>query len=410
MSRYLPSFAVLLIVGLVNSVLSQDGGSDGGPGSPGNTDRFTRLIEAQSVTPFVGVTAGDGPIEGLYTIDPEAGASNADLVQAAQVFLTSLTAEQRTRTMFSVDAPEWREWSNMSAYHRRGIGFDEMTEVQRERAFQLMRTALSAKGFKLSRDIMRLNQTLGELTQHLDRYSEWFYWLTVMGEPSETEPWGWQLDGHHLVINYFVLGNQVVMSPVFTGGEPVIAESGLFEGTRVLDTNREKAYAVYASLTEEQKNIAVLGEGEISLGDGPAVGRNSTELMEDNAVVPYQGIVVSDLSVEQQRLVVDLIEEFISLNREPHAAVRMEEILAHIDETYFAWHPWEETRGLEDVFFFRIQSPVIIIEFDHVGAIALPNARSDVPLREHIHSVVRTPNGNDYGRSLLLQHYAQHPH
>ena len=46
---------------------------------------------------------------------------------------------------------------------------------------------------------------------------------TVMGTPSATEPWGWQFDGHHAVINYFVLGDQVVMSPHFAGSEPVIA-------------------------------------------------------------------------------------------------------------------------------------------------------------------------------------------
>jgi hypothetical protein len=31
-----------------------------------------------------------------------------------------------------------------------------------------------------------------------------------------------------------------------------------------------------------------------------------------------------------------------------------------------------------------------------------------VPGRIHVHSVVRTPNGNDYGKDLLRQHYATH--
>ena len=66
--------------------------------------------------------------------------------------------------------------------------------------------------------------------------------------------------------------------------------------------------------------------------------------------------------------------------------------------------------GPQDLFFFRVHSPVIIIEFDHQGAIALPDARSDVPIREHIHTVVRTPNGNDYGKDLLRLHYEQYPH
>ncbi len=51
-----------------------------------------------------------------------------------------------------------------------------------------------------------------------------------MGTPSATEPWGWQLDGHHLIINYFVLGDQVVMTPSFFGSEPVIADGRQVQG------------------------------------------------------------------------------------------------------------------------------------------------------------------------------------
>jgi len=401
-------WVVLVVTG---SAFGQEAGSPVGPRTQSGADRFTRMIEAQSVTPYVGVTTDGTAIEGLYSIDPGRRASNADLVRAAKDFLAALTQEQRDKAMFSVDSPEWRRWSNMNSYPRDGIGFDEMTEGQRKQAFDLMRTAFSAKGFKLSRDIMRLNHTLGELTGEPDDYSEWLYWLTFMGEPSETEPWGWQVDGHHLVVNYFVLGNQVVMSPVFTGSEPVIAESGRYKGTNVMESEREKAYAVYASLTDEQKTTAELRKEDLAAyGGSRPFGRGSIEQTEDNAVIPYRGIRVEDLSAAQRDLVIHLIEEFLSFNREVHARVRMEEVMAHMDETYFGWDRWDASLGPNDLFFFRIQSPVIIIEFDHQGAIALPNARSDIPIREHIHSVVRTPNGNDYGKDLLRQHYQQHPH
>jgi len=57
----------------------------------------------------------------------------------------------------------------------------------------------------------------------------------------------------------------------------------------------------------------------------------------------------------------------------------------------------------DSVFYYRIQSPVILIEFDHQRPIGL--ARSSIPTRQHTHTVVRTPNGNDYGKNLLRQHY-----
>ena len=53
----------------------------------------------------------------------------------------------------------------------------------------------------------------------------------------------------------------------------------------------------------------------------------------------------------------------------------------------------------------------LLIEFDHQTPVGLRNLYpAGVPYREHIHSVVRTPNGNDYGKDLLRQHYQQHKH
>ncbi len=89
---------------------------------------------------------------------------------------------------------------------------------------------------------------------------------------------------------------------------------------------------------------------------------------------------------------------------EGHARVRMAEVRRHLGETYFAWIG--ET-GPESVFYYRIHSPVILIEFDHQGPIFLPRTAGRRPIRQHIHAVVRTPNGNDYGKDLLRQHYAR---
>ena len=86
----------------------------------------------------------------------------------------------------------------------------------------------------------------------------------------------------------------------------------------------------------------------------------------------------------------------------------MREVAAHLDDTWFAW-----AGGTSDdaVFYYRIHSPVILIEFDHqlpVGTTSL--IPPDRPTRAHIHTMVRTPNGNDYGKDLLRQHLAAHPH
>ena len=100
----------------------------------------------------------------------------------------------------------------------------------------------------------------------------------------------------------------------------------------------------------------------------------------DNRVIPYEGVRVSEFR---------------------H---RLAAIERHLDDTYFCWIG--ETDG-EHPFYYRIQSPVIMIEFDEHAGVFLSN---EEPERFHIHTIVRTPNGNDYGMDLLRMHYAQaHP-
>jgi hypothetical protein len=73
-------------------------------------------------------------------------------------------------------------------------------------------------------------------------------------------------------------------------------------------------------------------------------------------------------------------------------------------DTHFSWIGAHDDHG---PFYYRIYSPVVLIEFDHQPGIVYAN---DEPTRDHIHTVVRTPNGNDYGKDLLRQHYARHDH
>jgi hypothetical protein len=38
------------------------------------------------------------------------------------------------------------------------------------------------------------------------------------------------------------------------------------------------------------------------------------------------------------------------------------------------------------------------------------HSNNETPQRFHIHTIVRTPNGNDYGMDLLRLHYETAPH
>jgi hypothetical protein len=370
-------------------------------GDRGERARLSEEAEDRGLAePFKGITTDGEVVRGLFPIR-STGVSTAPVREAAGAFLATLTPEQRDKTVFSVDDPEWRKWMNQHYYIRQGTGFNEMTAAQRKAVLDLLRASLSAKGLQQSRDIMRLNHTLGELNNNnFKDYGEWLYWITVMGAPSEKEPWGWQLDGHHLVINYFVLGDQVVMTPTFMGSEPVTATSGKYKGTTVLQDEQNKGLALINALDEAQRKQAII---EVSKTGNNNVG----EAFKDNIVLDYAGIHAVEFTAKQKEQLLDLIGEYVRNMRNGHAKVKMDEVRRHLDETRFAWIG--ET-GPNSVFYYRIHSPVVLIEFDHQRPIALPHLEPNKPTRQHIHTVIRTPNGNDYGKDLLRQHYEQHSH
>ncbi len=345
--------------------------------------------------PFVGVTRGGNLEAGLFEISAT-GVSTAAVVGAARTFLDSLDEQQHAATSFEADSIEWRDWHNVHRYKRQGVARWQMSDEQEAAALDLLRASLSARGFANARDIMRLNQTVRELTERWDEYGEGLYHFTVMGTPSEVEPWGWQLDGHHLVINYFVLGDQVVMTPTFMGSEPVVAETGKYAGTRVFEHEQTKGLALAQALTVEQRASAILSD---------VVPRGIyTAAFRDNFEMNYEGICAADLDAPQTAMLLDLINEYVGNMDDGHAAIKMMEVREHLDDTHFAWMG---ATGDDSVFYYRVHSPVILIEFDHQGGIALD---TDGATRNHIHTVVRTPNGNDYGKDLLRQHYERHGH
>ncbi len=347
--------------------------------------------------PFVGVTTDGTPQNGLFDIR-ETGVDTSGIVEAANGFIDSLSAEQQSRLLFPVDDTEWRRWANIHLSTRQGVGFLEMTDAQATAALNLLAESLSPQGFDNAISIMSLEGHLADLMNHAPGYGEKRYWMTIMGTPSTDAPWGWQIDGHHLVINFFVLGDQVVMTPTFMGSEPPVAGPGPFEGIEVLQTEQNAGLAFVNTLTDAQRAVAILS-------DEKGTNNNYGELFSDNAVVPYEGIRLADLTNDQQKQARQLIRLYIGNMNAGHAAVKMVEVLRHWDETYFAWIGKTDD---DAVFYYRFQSPVVMIEFDHQGPIALSGPNR--PSRDHVHTVVRTPNGNDYGKDLLRQHLQQHAH
>ena len=364
-----------------------------------NTESFMMKMQDEALKEtYRGVFTADGKQENLFPIT-STGISTGPIIEAGQAFIKSLSKEQQKRTLFSVNDPEWRKWSNVDheIFLREGISLKEMDQNQRKLAFQLMQQSLSAKGLQLSKDIMKTDHTLREINNNNPIYDEDLFFFTIMGSPSKTEPWGWQIDGHHLIINYFVLGDQVVMTPAFMGAEPVITTSGKYKGNTLFQDEQDLGLQFMRSLSSGQQELALL-DSEKHHNDVRA------EAFKDNVILDFEGLKASRMSEDQKAVLLHLADQYISNMRPGHSQIRLDEIKAHLEDTYFAW---VGDTAEDAVFYYRIHSPVVLIEFDHQAPVGVS---TDVPgaSRNHIHTVVRTPNGNDYGKDLLRQHLETH--
>jgi hypothetical protein len=229
------------------------------------------------------------------------------------------------------------------------------------------------------------------------------YWVVVYGEPSAEHPWGIQLFGHHAAVNIFIVGSQLTIGPMFLGAEPRVVVGGTDDGLRAFDDEQALALALMRSLSSEQRERATLSTS-VRWDDlppelaHPTEGRMRGAVGRDNAIVPLDGISASEFTDEQRNMLRALIARYIGRLPEEHARLRLAQIDEHLDETSFAWAGDVDP---EKPFYYKVQSAVVFIELDCHSGIFLSN---DDPEPFHVHTIMRTPNGNDYGRAWLREY------
>jgi len=356
---------------------------------------------------FRGVTSDGSVIPGLFPldapVDPEEVAPTAEMVEAAQALLAVVPSEDLGRLRHRVDAVEWQSWSNPEfMIHDTGLRLEFQSEAVREAVLGLVGASLGSEGLRQVRTLMRINGFLGEVNDLQNVMNEFSYHFALYGEPSRTEPWGWQLFGHHLAMNCFVWGDRFNLTPTFLGAEPNEIDDGPFAGATAFTGRIRLARELVSGFTEAQRAAArtyadmeapEMSEGRVDPGDERHLGG----AFQDNRVVPYEGVRVADLSEESQDLLLALVAESLTHWPEGPAKARMREVRAHLDDT---WFDWIGGFGPDDPFYYRIQSPVAFFELDHHCGVFLSNRH---PAVFHIHTVERTPNGNDYGRAWVRQ-------
>lgn len=364
---------------------------------------------------FVGITE-DGTVRpGLHPLEPARPGEEAPvaaMVQAAEHLLDVVDEGERSRLVHAVDAVEWQTWANPEF-----LQFDTGLRLEQQRpevvaaALALVEASLSPEGHDLVRRMMRTNGFLGDVVDLSSILGELSYNVALYGEPDPVAPWGWQLFGHHVAVNCLVVAGRMALGPVFLGAEPDVIDEGPHArpGEDPPYAARIRlATALMAALPAEQRRAAVAYEqmvdpdmppGRVHPGDERHLGG----AFQDNRVIPFEGAPVRDMPAGARRLVVELVEEFVALLPAGPRAARMREVVDHLDET---WLSWIGGHAPGDVFYVRVQSPVVLAELDHHCGVFLDH---DTPQPFHIHTVMRTPHGNDYGRAWVRAWQEQHP-
>jgi hypothetical protein len=327
------------------------------------------------------------------------------ILECVEAVLGQLTPEEKKKVSYPLDAREWRAWSNPEFLLRPfGLRLDEIKESTSLSILNVLKATFSPEGYEKAIAAMRINHFLGEICDMPKVMNKYSYNFLVFGTPSATEPWGWSLYGHHLCLNVFLKGPQIVISPTFTGAEPNIIDDGEFEGTAILHHEGALGQQLMQSLPEQKRVKAQIFKEMYDPRMDPTGDltkdrwnkddqRHVCGAFRDNRIVPYEGVNVSAFTPEQQKLILAIAEQFVLYLPKTARELRLKQIEEHFKDTYFCWiGPYSNSES--DAYYYRIQSPVIVCEFDHHSGVFLTNEQ---PERFHTHTLVRTPNGGDYG-------------
>ena len=311
--------------------------------------------------------------------------SIAAMKSAADAFLGSLDDAKRGKAVFPFEG-DARENFKFTPQERTGLPLKEMDEAQNAAAIKLLEAALSEKGKLKAMQIITLEGVLRELEKRPDFRDPGKYYVSVFGKPGDEKGWGWKFEGHHLALNYTVVGGKVAVTPSFFGANPAEVREGQHKGLRVLAAEEDLAMALANALVDGGKKEVIFSEkapGEIL----------TAESRKATALEPV-GVLASDMTDGQKKALRELISEYVTRHRKDLADADLAAIdKAGFDKIRFGWAGGTK-RG--EAWYYRVQGPGFLME----AANTQNNAN-------HIHATWRSFEG-DFGRDMLSEHYHRH--
>ncbi len=319
--------------------------------------------------------------EAEETTESTGTANTAEVAAAAEAFLATLSDDQVSETQFDFgDELITSGWSNLPAclgqdmtVERAGIELSELDDDQQTALLAVAEAVLSDEGYEEFESVRTaddyLQDTLGNTVWAAECYS-----MAIYGTPSETDAFAVQFGGHHFARMATYEGDTVTITPAFTGIEP-----GTFEvdGTSydVMGDEMSAMYGIFTALDEDQQASAELSSAPDSILMGPGT---------DSPFPDTEGLAVSELSEDQQALIVTAMEAFVSDFDASVADTLLAQYESELAETTIAWATGidTETSGA----YARIDGPTVWIEVSNEdGATGI-----------HFHGIYRDKDG-DYG-------------
>lgn len=312
----------------------------------------------------------------------------AEMTTAAMAFFDALDEKAQAKLTFEFD-DENREGWHFIPKERPGLPIGELSPAQHELGIALLKTVLSHRGLETSKEIMSLESVLREMENGNPKRDPLKYNFYLFGEPSNEQPWGWRIEGHHLSINITVAGGEVLSTtPAFLGASPAEVRVGDRTGFRALAVQEDLGRKLIKNLTVKQKEIAIVNEtAPRDVINGP--GTQAAKLKP-------LGIAASAMTPEQQKMLTELIDCYLD-NFRPELCEadrkKMEE--GGFKNIHFAWAGFIQPKKPH---YYRVQGPTFIFEYD--------NTQNNA---NHVHTMWRDTE-NDFGVNLLKLHYEKVPH
>jgi hypothetical protein len=326
----------------------------------------------------------------IFVIDLQA----QEIVQKANEFLKTLSPELKSKTLFPMEDPE-RYNLNFIPIERKGTTFHDFDERQKNAALALLNASLSNEGYWKTTEIIELEKILFVLENNKNKFSDGNPWrdplnyhFWIFGNPSPDNLWGWKFEGHHISLNFVSTENRIVSStPSFMGTNPAVMEVQGHKRKEVLKKEADLGFQLVNSLTGDQLKIARFSD----TAPEEIITRNHRNV----EIIEPRGIYFAALNDHQKSIFKKLLNVYME-NYEPGFSETLISKIeqAGLDNLSFAW-AGSLKPGVAH--YYRIQGPVILIEYD--------NTQNNA---NHVHSVVRDLT-NDFGEDILKKHY-RHDH